>query len=119
MSSASSVDVRRLDSLYKILTDRLGPVLDSFEKSAGNNVGLLRESMATGDREVFERAAHSLKGSAANYSALSLQEMCAQLEADSASEIPGDAGSRVEVVAAEVTQVLADIRAWRATRELG
>lgn len=118
MASETSVDTTRLDSLYKILTNRLAPVLDSFEKSAQNNVALLRESLGSGDREVFERAAHSLKGSAANYSATQLQELCFGLEADSAEAIPADAAPRVDAVDEEMKRVLVDIRAWRATKEM-
>ncbi|MGB1109009.1 MAG: Hpt domain-containing protein [Gammaproteobacteria bacterium] len=116
MSENSVVDESRLDSLYKILTDRLGPILDSFERSASSNLGLLRESMVSGDREVFQRAAHSIKGSAANYSAIRLQTLCAELEADSEEAIPGDASERVDILAREAEQVVGAIRVWRAAK---
>ena len=71
----------------------------------------VHEGQATKHQDAVRRAAHSLKGSAANLGAARLTELACQLEhADL-----GAAGATIDAIRAETARVLAALEALAAT----
>jgi HPt (histidine-containing phosphotransfer) domain-containing protein len=55
-------------------------IIDLFLKEAEIHLSKLRESLAAKDARVFERAAHTLKGSSGNLGALTMSKICSDLQ---------------------------------------
>ena len=83
-----------------------------FASSAIALLETLREAIARGDAEALGRAAHTLKGSAANLGALRLADACRQLEEVPASDLKVDV-TAVARVEAEFEQVQSWLAAER------
>ncbi|MBI3856754.1 MAG: Hpt domain-containing protein [Planctomycetes bacterium] len=58
----------------------LAELIDLFLKEAEAHVTKLRESLAARDAKVFERSAHTLKGSCGNLGAQAMSRICADLQ---------------------------------------
>ncbi|MBY0279898.1 response regulator [Candidatus Binatia bacterium] len=55
-------------------------IVDLFLGNAQRNCNAVREALASGDRQMLELAAHSLKGSSSTMGAVRLASLCASLE---------------------------------------
>ena len=55
-------------------------VLGMFVKGAEESISVLSQNIDTGDVDAWKRAAHKLKGSAANFGANYLRDCCVQAE---------------------------------------
>ncbi len=64
-------------------------LLGTFAERHGNDMDLLREQLAVGDRETARRTAHSLKGAAASLGLTQLHGASANLEQAIAGDEPG------------------------------
>jgi len=60
--------------------DLLKEVIEIFLEDAPSLVGALRLAILGGDKDAMERAAHTLKGAAANISAKGLQSLSANMQ---------------------------------------
>jgi two-component system, sensor histidine kinase and response regulator len=58
----------------------LGELIDLFLKEAVSHVAGLRNALAIKDARVFERTAHTLKGSSGNLGAMGMSRICAELQ---------------------------------------
>lgn len=58
----------------------LAELIDLFLKEADAHMEKLRASAAARDAQVFERSAHTLKGSSGNLGAQAMSRMCAELQ---------------------------------------
>ena len=88
--------------------DRL---LAKFPEQALATVQKLAECFATGDAKQAARAAHTLKGTAANLSASTLQKLAAELESLGNSGSLDEAQRRLEALRAEVERCVAFVQA--------
>lgn len=68
-------DLRALGS-----PDFLAELIDLFLKEAAVHLAKLRESYGSKDARLFERSAHTLKGSCGNLGAQAMSRMCADLQ---------------------------------------
>ncbi|MFN8612225.1 MAG: Hpt domain-containing protein [Vulcanimicrobiota bacterium] len=77
------LDRASLDNLHEMAEyggpEAINGLLATFGEDLPKTIGEIEAAAASGDREVLGRAAHSLKGSAANYGAVLLASACAQL----------------------------------------
>ncbi len=114
---AANLDPERL-SILRDLDDGDGVLLasiaDEFSTEAQRQLEALRASLAEGDPQAVERAAHSIKGSSANLGATRLAELAGHLEAlgragalVGASAALDDVAVEFERVRVALTQMLA------------
>lgn len=73
----------------------------------------LRESVRSNDRRSLNRAAHSLKSTAATFGAANLSRLCRDLEKVSETEWPADAAARAKAIEEEWGLVRADLASWK------
>jgi two-component system sensor histidine kinase/response regulator len=60
--------------------DFLTELIDLFLRDAGTSLDLLREALASKNSKVFERSAHTLKGSSGNLGAQTMSRICGDLQ---------------------------------------
>ena len=60
--------------------DFLVELIDLFLKEAAVHMAKLRESLGSKDARLFERSAHTLKGSCGNLGAQAMSRICADLQ---------------------------------------
>ena len=84
MTAMSSLNLKVIGELREIERSGspgfLGELIDLFLKEAIAHVATLRNSLAAKDARVFERTAHTLKGSSGNLGAAAMSRMCAELQ---------------------------------------
>ena len=81
MPEDSVIDPAAIARLHKVGGDKLvGQMIDIFLKNAPERVAAARQGIADGDSEAIEQAVHSLKSSAGNYGAVSLQTLAGRIE---------------------------------------
>lgn len=68
--------MERMDGDMELLKE----VLEIFLEDAPNLMGALRLAIRGGDKDAMERAAHTLKGAAANISAKALQRLSSNMQ---------------------------------------
>jgi HPt (histidine-containing phosphotransfer) domain-containing protein len=116
-AGAAQLDDERL-SMLRDLDDGDGALLaaiaDEFCLEAQRQLDRLHEALAEGDPQAVERAAHSIKGSAANLGATRLAEITGHLEAlgragalGGAAEVVDDAAVELDRVRVALVKVLA------------
>lgn len=88
-------------------------LVDTFLNEGPLIVEALRESAAALDRRSLNRAAHSLKSTAATFGANRLSRLCRDLEKVSESAWPADADARAREILAEWDLVREDLLAWK------
>jgi HPt (histidine-containing phosphotransfer) domain-containing protein len=71
-------DLRSLQSAGS--PDFLAEIIDLFLKEAGLHLAALHEALAARDARVFERSAHTLKGSCGNLGAQAMSRICSELQ---------------------------------------
>ena len=81
MTKTAIIDAKALERLEEWGGKRLvAQMIDLFLTQTPGRMENLREGLQCGDAEVVERAAHSLKSTAANLGAVELQEIAARIE---------------------------------------
>ncbi|HLY11270.1 MAG TPA: Hpt domain-containing protein [Planctomycetota bacterium] len=79
-----SINPRVLDDLRALQTPGapsfLGELIDLFLQEADGHLQKLRDSFAAKDAALFERSAHTLKGSSGNLGAQAMSRICADLQ---------------------------------------
>ncbi|ATC65491.1 hypothetical protein CMV30_16920 [Nibricoccus aquaticus] len=84
MSSETPIDPEAIENLRALTPDDpdsfLRDIIGIFLDDTPARIAELRQSMASGDREQFTRAAHSIKGSSSNLGTTQLRTISAELE---------------------------------------
>ncbi len=81
--------------------DVVAKIVGTFLSSSGDLVGELEAAVKSGDTEVIQRSAHTLKSSSANIGAIILAELCKELESIGREQRLDDAPSVLAKVLAE------------------
>src|SRR5262249_43629326 len=85
IKTLASLDPARLALLFELEQKPgeplVGRLARSFSAKAPEHLATMRDGLAAGQAEAVERAAHTLKGSAAQFGALRLSEECGAIEA--------------------------------------
>ncbi len=84
MSSETPIDPEAIENLRALTPDDpdsfLRDIIGIFLDDTPARIADLRQSLASGDKDSFTRAAHSIKGSSSNLGATQLREISAELE---------------------------------------
>lgn len=80
--------------------DFLKELTDVFFARSPGVIDQMTQSVEAEDPIGYQRASHSLKGSAANIGALSLSELCAKMETDGRDKNLGSAATDVKTIKA-------------------
>ena len=94
----------------------IGTIVREFEADARRQVAAMAQALAADDAPAFERAAHALKGAAANLGAESLAEMCERLQTlgrggtiDAGAGLLGEVDTELGRVLDALRQVMAGV----------
>ena len=87
-------------------------VVGLFIADAPHRVQAIGQAIAAGDAEELSRAAHALKGAAGNIGAVAIQGVCAALEADAKSGLPGDMGATLSRLQRLLDETRAALAPW-------
>jgi histidine phosphotransfer protein HptB len=112
MSTDPVLDPATIESLRALSDDGefLKEIAGIFIDDTPQRIAELDQCQVSGDTAKFTRAAHSIKGSAANIGATHLGAAAAQLETDSkTTPLPG-LTTRIDAVKAEYARVEAELR---------
>jgi CheY-like chemotaxis protein/nitrogen-specific signal transduction histidine kinase/HPt (histidine-containing phosphotransfer) domain-containing protein len=94
--------------------DLLGRVIDNYVTDTPKLLGDIRDGLARDDLETIRKAAHTLKSSSANVGALSLADLCRQLEGrcrdNNATDGADDMLQRMEALYMTVKDALCKLR---------
>jgi two-component system sensor histidine kinase/response regulator len=114
---ARAVDPACLEALHDLSIGglALAELIDLFLKSAPETLALAKAAVADADPERLEQAAHLLKGSAANFGAQGLQELCAALERIVRTGVLDGAPDVLAALQAEFERVAAALQRHRLT----
>jgi PAS domain S-box-containing protein len=105
---AAAVDRDALQALRDVLGDPdCIEIVTLFVAGAEARLAELREGIAQSRHEAVRRAAHGLKGSAANVCATAIAKLAREIEQSAQDGDLGDAGWRVDAVAGELQRYLA------------
>jgi CheY-like chemotaxis protein/HPt (histidine-containing phosphotransfer) domain-containing protein len=77
------LDPSALDALLKLVGDNktgFSELISSFLDETPSLLTDLRDALSNGDKELFRRAAHTLKSSSLDFGAIQFSELCQQLE---------------------------------------
>lgn len=77
------LDHEALKRLLKMIggdPDDLADLINDFDEEAPGLVAQMRDAATSGNTDAVRRHAHSLKGNAADFGAVTLQALCADLE---------------------------------------
>lgn len=96
--------------------DLLRELLTLFLRDTPERLEALRHALAAGDLESAGRAAHSLKGSAANLGAMDLHELASQTEQRARAADAAGVQLYLEGLDAEYRRVYAELSAVLSTR---
>lgn len=111
-----AVDVAILAKLMADLGDDpvvMEELVATFLVEGPRLVAGMRESLDKQDRRNLNRAVHSLKSTSATFGAMHLWQLCKDLERDTETGIPVQAGARVAQVEAEWAAAQKELAAWK------
>jgi len=75
------IDVATFENLKAMMGDDfIGELIDAYFEEAPQLIGQIEQALASGDAEVFRRAAHSLKSSSASFGAMQFSARAKELE---------------------------------------
>ncbi|MFM2357228.1 MAG: hypothetical protein RLZZ528_2964, partial [Pseudomonadota bacterium] len=100
----SPLDPKALDRLLDVIggdREALRDLVQSFLDDGPGLVARLEQAVAANDADALRRAAHTLKGSAADFGATTLASLCREIEALGRAGEVATAASRVEAAARE------------------
>lgn len=100
MSSETLIDPEAIENLRALTPDDpdsfLREIIGIFLDDTPARIAELRQSMASGDRDQFTRAAHSIKGSSSNLGAIQLRAISSELEQRGKTEGIAGLATRVD-----------------------
>ena len=107
-----AIDSQQLTTLLEILgAERLALVRQSYLSDSASKMQALGQSVAEQDWHAVNQLSHSLKSASANLALLSLADLLAQMEAQSAQE-QGDSMQRLyEAAQSEYDRSVAELNA--------
>lgn len=111
-----AVDPATLQKLERDLggeADVMRELIDTFLGEAPGLLAVMREGATHGRQRDINRAAHSLKSTAATFGAARLSQMCRELEELSARDVPADAAARAQAIEREWENVRGDLAKLR------
>ena len=82
--ATEALDLAALENLREMIggdDEFLVELIDTFLADAPQMLADMRQAAADGDAAVLHRAAHSLKSNSAEFGAMTLSELCRELEA--------------------------------------
>ena len=79
-AAIDGIDLQTFDGIRELMGDALAEVVESFLDDGRERLGRMRDELAADNGEQLQRAAHSLKGAAANLGLSALSEACARLD---------------------------------------
>jgi histidine phosphotransfer protein HptB len=75
------IDAATFENLKAMMGDDfIGELIDAYFEEAPQLIGQIEQALASGNAEVFRRAAHSLKSSSASFGALQFSARARELE---------------------------------------
>jgi HPt (histidine-containing phosphotransfer) domain-containing protein len=77
---AKHLDLDAIKNLRDVMGDEFGALLDTFFQDSVHRLALIADAVASGEPDSIRKAAHSFKGSASNMGAMTLANLCRQLE---------------------------------------
>lgn len=109
ITATTHIDATKFNELKDVLGDGLARVIGIFEVDAPKRIADMKAACAANDRVALRKQAHTLKGSSANVGARVLNGLCKSLE-DDAENLAADAvGSRIDAIAEEANQSIAEL----------
>lgn len=90
--------------------DVVASIIDIYLANSPVLVDEVQEALKTGDAETLRRASHTLKSSSANVGAVSLSEMCRDLEAMARANTLADDGGHTARLVAQISQEFVRVR---------
>jgi two-component system sensor histidine kinase/response regulator len=114
---ARVIDPACLEALHDLSDGGLALVelIDLFLRSAPETLALAKTAVADADPDRLEQATHLLKGSAANFGAQGLQELCTALERIACTGVLDGAPDVLAALQAEFDRVAAALQRHRLT----
>jgi CheY-like chemotaxis protein len=114
---ARIIDPACLEALHDLSDNglALAELIDLFLKSAPETLALAKTAVADADPGRLEQAAHLLKGSAANFGAQGLQELCTTLERIACTGVVDGAPEVLAALQVEFDRVAAALQRHRLT----
>lgn len=113
MSAVDPATVQRLHEDLGGEVDVMRELIDTFLGEAPRLLDTMREGLAKQNLRELNRAAHSLKSTAATFGAARLSQICRELEELSAREMPPDAAARVAAIMKEWALVRPELEKLR------
>lgn len=113
MASVDATTVQRLNADLGDDPGVMRELIDTFLGEAPRLVDTMHDGLATLNLRELNRAAHSLKSTAATFGAAHLSQMCRDLEELSGREMPADAAARVAAIEKEWALVRAELEKLR------
>ncbi|HVM45991.1 MAG TPA: Hpt domain-containing protein [Candidatus Thermoplasmatota archaeon] len=112
-SALDQTTLRKLERDIGADADTMRELIDTFLGEGPRIVQTLEDAARTGAVKEVNRAAHSLKSTAATFGATQLSTLCRELERDTTGTLPADVQARVRALAAEWARVRAELEALR------
>ena len=115
-ASAEAVSLARIDRLRKSMPGKesvVGELIDIFVADLPGRLDAIREAMDRADGRALALQAHALRGSAANFGAARLDQLCGALEELGANSVLDGAPATLEALRAESARVCAALLALR------
>jgi PAS domain S-box-containing protein len=110
-----AVDTSQLSELAGEDQEFVQSVVLSFEKSMAQLLGSMRTAASRGEAHQLVRAAHQVKGAAANLQAQELSALAAQLEANAKTLSPPEIEERLSRLAVEIARATTALQNFAAT----
>ena len=107
-----AVDVAQLTELAGEDYEFVQSVVASFERSMGQLLANMHAAAERGEAQQVARAAHQVKGAAANLHAKALSTLAADIEANVRSLPPADTQERLKVLALEIERATIALRVF-------
>jgi HPt (histidine-containing phosphotransfer) domain-containing protein len=110
------LDSAALENLKDMIggdTEFFADLIDTFIADAPRMLADMRQGMEGGDVALLHRAAHSLKSNSADFGALTLSELCRELEARGKDGVLAGAAELIERVEAEYAKAETALKAIR------
>ena len=99
------LDMEQLAELKEVLEDEFDVLINAYLTDAQMRLALIEQGIAKQDYEQIRLAAHSLKGASANIGALTLTQLCEQLEHDCKNKIESNLASIASMIRIEFETV--------------
>jgi two-component system sensor histidine kinase/response regulator len=110
-----AIDTSQLSELAGEDHEFVQSVVLSFEKSMAQLLSTMHAAAERGEPQQVARAAHQVKGAAANLYATSLSALAADIEANARTLLPAETQERLTRLAAEISRATTALRSFAET----